>query len=168
MIQLETDRLVISELEIADAPFILKLTNTPGWLTYIGDRKIHSIADAEKYFLTGTISSYETHGFGLFKVSLKKSRQPIGINGLLKRPHLDHPDIGFAFLPEFEGNGFAAESSDAILNWATSSKKLSTILAITLPSNTRSIALLKRLGFSKIATFYKDDEELIKFELTFG
>jgi len=41
--------------------------------------------------------------------------------GIIKRDYLEHPDIGFAFLPEFTGKGFAFEIADATM---TSPEKL--------------------------------------------
>ncbi len=37
---LQTDRLRIRPFRVSDAPFILALLNTPGWLQYIGDRGV--------------------------------------------------------------------------------------------------------------------------------
>lgn len=41
--------------------------------------------------------------------------------GLVKRETLDDVDIGFAFLPEFEGKGYAFESSSAVIEYAKNS-----------------------------------------------
>jgi RimJ/RimL family protein N-acetyltransferase len=42
----ETERLLLRPFNTDDAPFILELVNSPGWLQFIGDRNIHSIEDA--------------------------------------------------------------------------------------------------------------------------
>ena len=165
MIQIETERLLITEFTLSDAPFILEITNSPGWLKYIGDRNIHAIEAAENYLANDPIASYKIQGFGLFKVSLKDSDQPIGICGFKKRSELNYPDLGFAYLPEFEGKGFAFESSKALLDWASSNMNYIKILAITLKANHRSISLLERLGFSQNSEFEKDGELLQKFEI---
>ena len=49
MIIAETNRLIISELSLEDAPFFLKLVNTPNWIKYIGDRNLKTVKDAEDY-----------------------------------------------------------------------------------------------------------------------
>ncbi len=163
--QLETDRLIISEFSLDDTAFILEITNSPGWLKYIGDRNILSVEDAQNYLKNDPLTSYETHGFGLSKVSLKDSNHPIGICGFKKRPELDHPDLGFAFLPDFEGKGFVYEASKSLLAWAKSNIEASHILAITLKENHRSISLLTRLGFSSVREYEKGGEVLLKFEI---
>ena len=45
----ETNRLILSKITADDAPFILELMNTPGWLKYIGDRNINTVEEARDY-----------------------------------------------------------------------------------------------------------------------
>src|SRR5688500_10193973 len=94
-------RLILRQLELSDAPFIITLLNTPGWLQYIGDRYVKTIEDAEGYITNGPAKSYRDNGFGLLLVVERESGIPVGTCGLLKRKNLDHPDLGFAFLPEY-------------------------------------------------------------------
>jgi RimJ/RimL family protein N-acetyltransferase len=101
---LETRRLMLRRLTVGDALFILRLVNEPGFLRFIGDRGVRSVADAEQYIQHGPIASYQRFGFGLFLVELKNA-EPIGICGLLQRESLADVDIGFAFLPELSGQG---------------------------------------------------------------
>ena len=132
---LETQRLIIRELNVDDAQFILTLLNEPSFLRYIGDKKVRNLDDARRYILSGPVASYERHGFGLFRVELKDSHIPIGMCGLLKREELPDPDIGFAFLPDFWNRGYALEAAAAVLNYARQRLKLDRILAIVNPDN---------------------------------
>lgn len=161
---IHTERLELREYTLKDAPFIYKLMNSEGWLKNIGDRNINSIKDAEAYMQKNYISSYEKHGFGPFLVSVKETGEPIGSSGLYKRDNLDFPDVGFAFLSEFANRGYAYESAQAVMNYASETLKLQTIVGITLPENSSSIKLLKKLGLSEIGTYkYENGEELLLF-----
>ena len=161
---IETERLELREYTLKDAPFIYKLMNSEGWLKNIGDRNINSVEDAKTYMQKNYLSSYEKHGFGPFLVSLKETGEPIGSSGLYKRDSLDFPDVGFAFLPEFANKGYAFESAQAVMHYASETLKLSTIVGITLPENMPSIKLLKKLGLSEVGTYkYEDGEELLLF-----
>jgi RimJ/RimL family protein N-acetyltransferase len=102
----ETDRLNLSELTQEDAAFMLELLNSPGWLKYIGDRGVRSLEDAANYILGRIVPSYRKNNFGFYLVKLKDGNVPIGICGLVKREGLEHIDIGFAFLPGYEGMGY--------------------------------------------------------------
>ena len=158
---LETQRLIIRELNVDDAQFILTLLNEPSFLRYIGDKKVRNLDDARRYILDGPVASYERHGFGLFRVELKDSHIPIGMCGLLKREELPDPDIGFAFLPDFWNRGYAFEAAAAVLNYARQRLKLDRILAIVNPDNDASIKLLQKLGFK--FERMKDDVKLYAF-----
>ena len=165
MIITETNRLIISKISIEDAPFFLKLVNTPHWIKYIGDRNLKTIQDAENYLTNGILKSYKEFGFGFYLLQNKSDSEPIGICGLVKRDPLDEVDFGFALLPEFEAQGFGFEASIAILKIAEDIFKIKKILAITLPINSNSIKLLDKLGFNyeKRVKLYEDDEELLLF-----
>jgi RimJ/RimL family protein N-acetyltransferase len=161
---IQTERLELREYTLKDAPFIFKLMNSDGWLKNIGDRNIKTIEDAEAYMQKNYLSSYEKHGFGPYLVSLKEEGTPIGSSGLYKRDNLDFPDVGFAFLPEFGNKGYAFESAQAVMKYAAEKLKLQTVVGITLPENTSSVKLLKKLGLSEIGTYkYEDGEELLLF-----
>jgi RimJ/RimL family protein N-acetyltransferase len=153
-----TARLLLTELKTEDAPFILKLVNEPGWIRFIGDRGIKDLKGAENYIITGPQKSYAHHGFGLFKVSLTDGT-PIGMCGLLKRDNLDHPDIGFAFLEAFTGQGYALEAAKATMEYAMNTLKLSTILGITMAENTRSVSLLEKLGMHYVKMIHMTPKE---------
>ncbi len=164
---LETSRLNLCELTPEDAPFIFELLNSPRWLEFIGDRGIKTLDDAVNYIENGPKKSYSKNNFGLYAVKLKDQDIPIGINGLIKRDSLEDIDIGFAFLPQYEGKGFAFESSEAILADAKANKNLKRIVAITEKGNTKSIQLLQKSGFifEKLFQFEKETEELMLFAI---
>lgn len=162
---LETERLLLRKLRPSDAPFILDLVNTPGWLQYIGDRNIHSLGEAVKYIENGPMASYEKYGFGLYLVALRPSGEPVGMCGFLQRDFLNDPDIGFAFLPKYTGLGYAYEMADAGIRYLADSWGKKRLLGITLPHNQPSVGLLKKLGFQYERTMQKpgDTEELLVF-----
>ncbi|UCA56114.1 MULTISPECIES: GNAT family N-acetyltransferase [Aequorivita] len=161
---IRTERLELREYTLNDAPFIYKLMNSEGWLKNIGDRNIITIEDAEIYIQKHYLSSYEKHGFGPYLVVLKEDCTPIGSAGLYKRDNLEHPDVGFAFLPEFGNKGYAFEASKAVMQFAAEKLKIETIVGITIPQNNSSIKLLKKLGLLEVGTYtYEDGEELLLF-----
>ncbi len=169
MIIAETERLLISKVSLQDAPFFVKLMNTPHWLKYIGDRNIRSIKDAEANLKNGILKSYKDNGFGFYKVLLKaENNKTIGTAGLIKREQLDDVDVGFGFLPEYEGKGFGFEASIKIMKLAKSEFKLKKVVAITNPDNHNSIKLLEKLGlvFEKRVNPFEEDKELLLFAKT--
>lgn len=158
MIITETDRIRVCHLSESDAEFIFKLLNTPGWMKFIGNKNVHSVPDAENYIRNGPLNSYKDKGFGLYVVKLKKENISAGICGLIKRDFLEDIDLGFAFLPEYEGKGYAYESLSAVLNHAKKDLGISKLSAITDKDNYRSIKLLIKTGFIYDRKIFLEDE----------
>jgi RimJ/RimL family protein N-acetyltransferase len=144
---LKTERLVLRHLSPGDAPFILRLLNEPSWLENIGDKGVRTAAEAQRYIEMGPVEMYGRLGFGLYQVRLTISDEPIGICGLLKRETLENVDLGFAFFPEFWGNGYAREASAAVLSYARNRLGLARIVAVTARNNHTSHRVLEKLGF---------------------
>ncbi len=162
---IETERLSLRPFTDDDAHFILHLLNSENWLKYIGNRQVIVPQQAINYLHNGPIRSYAEHGFGPYMVTLKADNEGIGLCGLIKRPPLSHPDLGFAFLPEYEGKGYAFEAAQSILNFGMNDLKIQTILAITTMYNIRSQNLIERLGLQFQNTLWMegDNEELMLY-----
>ena len=144
---LETERLVLREMTADDARFILELLNTPKFLKYIGDRGVRTVKQSAAFIENRYRQSYHDHGFGLYTVELKDDGAPVGICGFVKRGSLPDPDLGFAFLPQFEKHGYGFESTVAMMEYGRDVLRVSRVLAITTPDNDRSGKLLEKLGF---------------------
>lgn len=162
---LETERLALRELNESDASFIIELLNSDGWLKYIGDRNVKTEDQARDYLNNGPIKSYQDNGYGLYLVELKNEKIPIGICGIIKRDNLELPDIGYAFLPKYMGQGYAFEIAQQTLVYAKEQLNINKILAITNPENKASIKLLGKLGltFQKMIDATNDSNELKLF-----
>ena len=141
--QLATDRVVLRPLHKNDYTFILELVNSDGWLRFIGNRHIYNEKDAKAYIQ----KIINTNNLNYWVVHDTTQGMPLGIISFLKRDYLDHFDIGFAFLPQCKNKGYAFEATQAVLTAVTTDPQHATVLATTLPDNTRSIRLLEKLGF---------------------
>lgn len=165
---IESKKLLLRQFTPADSDFIVHLLNSENWLQFIGDRHVRTTEQAREYLYNGPIKSYETNGFGLSLVALKSDGTPIGMCGLLKRNELEFPDIGFAFLPEFTGHGYAFEIAVKTLEYGFSQLQLKKILAITDPANASSIKLLEKLGLKYERIFVARDsgKELLMYGMS--
>jgi RimJ/RimL family protein N-acetyltransferase len=165
---IESQRILLRPLTLDDGEFILQLLNTDGFIKYIGDRNVRTIEQARGYLLNGPLKSYETNGFGLSLAELKTDRTPVGMCGLLKRDYLDHADIGFAFLPNHTGKGYAYEIVKEIILFGLNELQMEKILAIVLPDNSSSVKLLEKLHFKYEENFISPDtqEELALYSVS--
>ncbi|MGC4021740.1 MAG: GNAT family N-acetyltransferase [Cyclobacteriaceae bacterium] len=151
-----SQRLVLTQLSALDSDFIFELVNTPGWIKYIGDRHVTSKETAQAFVL----SVMQNQNVNYWVVRLKIENHPIGIISFVKRDYLEFSDVGFAFLPKYSNQGFAFEASQAFLNHLASIGQHNRILATTIPDNTKSISLLKKLGFDFEKQIENNGQEL--------
>ncbi len=159
----KTNRLTLRELQLADAAFALRLYNEPSFLQHIGDKGVRTLADAEKNLQQGAIASYAQHGYGMWLVENQQG-QAIGLCGLIKRDFLTETDLGYAYLPEFFGVGYAYEAASAVLAYAAAHTELKTLVAIVSPANLASKALLQKLGFVQHGqVLVPDKNEMVDF-----
>lgn len=160
MIVLQTPRLNLRKMNLNDASFVIELLNSEKWIKYIGDFGVRSLDDAKLYLNQRVLPKYEALGFGFYLVQRKHDGAKIGNCGLTCRDGLEHADIGFSLLNEFEGQGYALEAATAVLDYGFSVHNLKHIEAIVDPENKRSQHLLKKLGMVfKDRVFLPDDEE---------
>lgn len=157
----QTARLSIRPFSFDDVEFIIRLLNEKSFIENITDKQVRTISDAKKYLKNGPMASYKNYGYGLYAVLLENNdifsaetsdEKLIGMCGLLKRPELDYPDLGYAFLPEFCGKGYAVEAAQAVLKNEVITHSLKTVLAVTSLTNQSSHNLLKKINFSFIGT----------------
>lgn len=137
-----TERLSMDLVKTEDHDFIMALINTKGWLDFIGDRNVHSTAEANAYI----IKIINTPDLFYWVVRMKGENLPVGIISFIKRSYLESFDIGFAFLPAFNGNGYAYEAAKAVLLMVSNHTAYYPVLATTIPENEKSIRLLTKLG----------------------
>jgi ribosomal-protein-alanine N-acetyltransferase len=163
----ETERLILKPTQVEDGAFILELLNTPKWIQFIGDRKVRTLEDAENYIKNRMLPQLERLGYGNFTVINKEDNTKMGCCGLYDREGVDGVDIGFSFLPQFEGKGYAFEASNKVKNLAFNDFGIEEISAITVKDNSSSQKLLKKLGltFEKFTRIPNDDEELMLFKI---
>lgn len=142
-----TGSIALREFQLEDSEFIIQLLNDPDWKRFIGDFEVTTKDAAVDYLNSRIIPSYRNYGYGLFALVEREQNRLVGMCGLVNRPQLTHPDLGFAVLPEFRNKGLVSSASRLVMQLAASRWAINTLDAITNPANTASIRLLTSLGF---------------------
>jgi RimJ/RimL family protein N-acetyltransferase len=142
-----TARQRIRPFTLADAPFILRLLNEPSFIENIVDLEVRTLEQAEGYLRKGPLAMYETFGHGLWLAEDGATGTAMGMCGLIKRDILPEVDLGYAYLPEHWGRGYAREAAAACMAHGRDQLGLRALLAIVSPGNGPSIRLLEALGF---------------------
>jgi RimJ/RimL family protein N-acetyltransferase len=160
--ELQTARLVLRRLDFDDAPFIVGLLNQPSFLANIGDRGVRNVDDAHRYLREGPMAMYEKFGFGLWHVSRRSDGASIGMCGLLRRDIFPDADLGYAFLPEYWGQGYAFEAAGAVVKHASEKFGLRRLIAVVSEGNLASIRVLEKSGmkFERMVSMRADEPEV--------
>lgn len=146
--ELETPRLTLRRLQFDDAPFLVDLLNQPSFIANIGDRGVRNVEDAHRYLRDGPMAMYEKYGFGLWHVARRSDGVSVGMCGLLKRDILPDVDVGYAYLPEHWGQGYALEAARATLALGARKFGLKRVIGVVSDHNAGSIRVLEKLGMT--------------------
>ena len=146
VIVIETPRLRLRTFTPEDAPFYLALINEPSWIANIGDRNIHTVDAARAALEAGPIAQFREHGYSFYIIERRSDGVAMGMGGMIRRDSLPGPDIGYAMLPAYWGQGYAYEAAAAVVRHARHTLRIPTLYGITSPRNQASINLLNKLG----------------------
>ncbi|MFG1359293.1 GNAT family N-acetyltransferase [Xanthobacter pseudotagetidis] len=147
---LATARLVLRPWRAADRNGLWRMQSDPRTMEFlmpVPDRVASDrVADrAEDHFAR--------HGFGLWVAEAPGVTDFAGYCGLVHVPYAEHftpaVEIGWRFDPAFWGRGYATEAARAALAFGFGRLSLAEIVAITVPANARSRALMERLGMTR-------------------
>lgn len=162
---IETERLALREMSEADAGVVLEILNDPDFKRFVGDRGVRTVEEAARYIDERFVEGYRRNGFGLWLAETKDEKVPVGICGLVTRKELGVVEVGYAFLPQFRGRGYAFEAASAALRHARDVLGLPRLYAIVDPENAVSVRVLEKLGmrFEQSVKFAPEESEIHLF-----
>ena len=117
------------------------------------------LASGPAWRLFGTeISHWALRGFGMFTVTKKDGRKPLGMVGQWYPEGWPEPETGWVlFDSATEGGGIAFEATKAAVDHAWNALGWTRMVSYIEAGNDRSVALAERLGASL------DDKALVPF-----
>jgi RimJ/RimL family protein N-acetyltransferase len=130
-----------------DAALMLAVLNDPDFMHHVRDSGVRDVEGARAALRAGAMAYRQANGIGMCRITETASGRDLGQIGLVSRPGLPAPDLGYALLPHGRGQGFAVEAGRAVLTHARDSLQLPQVLAIVHAGHTASEAVLAKLGF---------------------
>lgn len=153
---ISTERLVLRGIKNSDAESILKYRSNPQIYKF-QNWKPQRIEDVKKFISEKIAKAPNTPDtWYQLGILIKETGNLVGDIGV----HFIGPDclqveIGFTLSLEYQGKGYATEAVIGIINCLFNDFKKHRIVASVDPQNTKSIALLERIGMKKEAHFRK-------------
>lgn len=166
---LETKRLILRKFEEADYERLFLLDSNQEVMKYVGMPTL-SKAEESKEVVKMIMQQYEDNGVGRLAVIEKESELLIGWSGLKLNTsevngYQNFYELGYRFLPETWGKGYATESGKASLEYGFNDLKAEIIYAYAHSENMASNHILKKLGFEKTGEFTEPDGICFWYEL---
>ncbi|HYP02642.1 MAG TPA: GNAT family protein [Pyrinomonadaceae bacterium] len=154
---LESARLILRRFADRDlAPFLAYL-NDPDvaryqtWESYT-EREAQAAIDTQKELVPGLAGRWFT-----FALEARETGALVGHVALsVKAEEQRQAEIGFTLAREYHGEGLAFEAAARVLDYVFDELKLHRVVAITDCENTRSVALLERLGMRREGHFIQN------------
>jgi len=159
-----TARLEHRALSVDDAEAFFALNSHPDVMRFTGEPPLQSLKDA-----TAALAAYpdfETVGYGRWACVLKATNEIIGFCGLKYLDDLDAVDVGFRFMPEYWGKGYATEAGAASIAFGFDVLHLKQVIALVLPENGASIRVLEKIGMHRTGEFEYDGLTALRYEIS--
>lgn len=160
-IYIETDRLILREIEEYDVQGILELDSDPEVHRYLGEKPIKSIEESES-IIRYIRNQYEEDGMGRWAVIDKMTNEFIGWSGLKYekevREEMHYYDLGYRLKKKFWGKGIATETALESLKYGFQKMDLKEIYAGAHVENIASNKVLQKVGLTYLETFEYDNE----------
>jgi RimJ/RimL family protein N-acetyltransferase len=151
---IKTDRLLIRILNMQDKDDFFAYRSMPEVYQYQGWRPVAN-TEAEDFINKNISICPNTPNTWLQLAICLKGGTLIGDIGVHFLEDGFQAEIGYTLSPAYQGNGYAIEAVKGVMGYLFIGLLKHRVIASIDPDNTRSAALLERLGFQKEAHFRK-------------
>ncbi|MFE7275967.1 GNAT family N-acetyltransferase [Streptomyces sp. NPDC057623] len=150
---IRTERLVLRESEARDRAAFIDLFASPEVGTYVGGARPRDELERAVPEVPGRRPGFfviDLDGAMIGMVTL--DRRDAGRQGRV-RPDGGETELGYMFLPQSWGFGYAAEACTAALDWFSDALPGEPVVLCTQTANDRAMRLAAKLGFTEAERF---------------
>lgn len=168
MKKLESNRLILRNIEIEDADDLFLMDSDPEVHHYLGNHPVKTLKES-KDMIDSIQTQYRLHGIGRWALVIKSSGEFAGWYGLKleERPWKSgkYYDLGYRLKRKFWGQGIASEAARCTLTYGLEEMNLKEICAAAHIENIASNKIIDKLGFQFIKNFDFDGSTHNWYEL---
>ncbi len=154
---MKTQRLELQPFKPADQALFLSINQDPFVRKFLWDDEIIDEAMARE-IMAKNEELFSDHGYGLWKMVLRDTKEVIGYTGLWFFFDEPQPQLIYALLEAHSGQGYATEAGRAIIDYAFGSLGFEYLLAATDSPHTASQRVAERLGMNFVEERVEDDK----------
>src|SRR5450631_3375269 len=156
---IRTERLVLREPEVRDRAAVIELFASPVVGTYIGgarprDELERAVPEVPRRRLGLFVVDLDGVMIGMVTLDRRDAERPGHV-----RPDAEQAELGYMFLPEAWGRGYAAEACAAALDWFAGALPSEPVVLCSQTANERSMRLAAKLGFTEVERFEEHGAE---------
>ncbi|MEU8892385.1 GNAT family N-acetyltransferase [Streptomyces sp. NPDC048442] len=150
---IRTERLVLRESEARDRAAFVELNSSPLVGTYLGGPQPRSELERTVPEVPGRRPGFfvvELDGamIGTIQLDARDPERPG-----YRRPEAGERELGYLFLPQAWGHGYAVEACTAALGWFAEVLPGEPVVLCTQTANDRSMRLAAKLGFTEVERY---------------
>lgn len=148
-----TERLVLRESEARDRAALIELFASPEVGTYIGgprprdelERTVPEVPGRRPGFF---VVELDGAMIGMITLDRRDAEHPGHV-----RPEGGEAELGYMFLPQAWGRGYASEACAAALGWFAGALPTEPVVLTTQTANDRAMRVAAKLGFTEVERF---------------
>lgn len=140
-----TDRLIVRRWRESDYAALLEVYGDADAMRWVGEGEPITPEECVRW-LAVTRSNYEKRGYGMFAVERIHTAGVIGFCGIVHPGGQPEPEVKYAYLRQFWGQGFATEALVGLLRYGAEVHGIREMIATTAPENTASHRVLLKSG----------------------
>jgi len=143
--KLESERLILKNWELKEAPQFVELTKDPKLI--FGDMPFPYLLEHAQFWIKNVLITDDKYYFAIHE---KKSKKIIGFCWITLYLDKNEGLIAYGLGKDARGKGYATEAEKQVTDFAFNKLKLKKLVAETKGRNTISHNVLKKLGFTVV------------------
>ncbi|MCR5093144.1 MAG: GNAT family N-acetyltransferase [Lachnospiraceae bacterium] len=145
---LVTERLIVRETTVDDVDAFYEIYRDPS-MTEFQEGLFADPEDEKRYTKDYIEKIYGLLGFGVWTLKRRADGRVIGRAGFSIRKGFEDVELGFMIGKAWQGQGYAREACEAILNFGRDILQFPRVQALVKAENEVSIRLCEKLGFTR-------------------
>ncbi|MGR3812254.1 GNAT family N-acetyltransferase [Jiulongibacter sp. NS-SX5] len=157
-----SERLQYQQLTKEDKSLSIELSMSEDIMRYITGKALN-LEEAKDRFRKQLLTNAESPNLGFFKATKMDSLETIGYLKIVKWED-QIIEVGYAIIPQFSGQGFASEMTEAMIHHAEKHfPEVKQLVGTVQKENAASAHILSKFGFSVAKEVVKRNSTILHF-----